>query len=439
MRIAITNNYYYLKGGAERVLFEEKKILEAHGHQVCVFAQAHPRNEPSPYSDYFPPFKDWRETRGPAKAAMAMSIMYDRRAARCFLSFLEAAQPDVVHAHNIYGGLTTSILDVARKKNVPVVMTLHDYKLICPSYLMLSRGAVCEDCKEGRFIHCLLNRCHKESLTASGVYCLESYLNRWLHRYDTIRCLICPSMFSLRKHAEHGIPRDRLLHIPNFADAAGQSREGRLAAKSRWENGRYALFVGRLSGEKGISTLLAAAKNPEVPVRIAGDGPLTAELQSFARNNGMNHVTFEGYKSGADLQRLYEDAAFLVLPSQCYENAPMSILEAYAYGKPVIGSRIGGIAEMVEHGRTGLQFAPGNANELADCMRTLWLDEPLRAQMGRAARDKIEREYSAEAHYERLMDVYRRLLSESTDRLSVPQLATERHAPQTQLSVRGEP
>jgi glycosyltransferase involved in cell wall biosynthesis len=414
MRIAIANNYYYLRGGAERVLLEEKKILEAHGHQVCVFAQAHPRNEPSPYSAYFPPFKDWRATRGLAKAAMAMNILYDRRAARCFLRFLEAAQPDIVHAHNIYGGLTTSILDVAREKRIPVVMTLHDYKLICPSYLMLKRGAVCEDCKAGRFIYCLLNRCHKESLTASGVYCAESYLNRWLHKYDTVRYFICPSMFSLRKHAEHGIPPDRLLGIPNFAGAA--------ARKPRWQGGRYALFVGRLSAEKGIATLLAAARGLDVPVRLVGDGPLMAELQDFVKHNGMTHVAFEGYKSGADLQRLYEDAAFLVLPSQCYENAPMSILEAYACGKPVVGSRIGGIAEMVEQGRTGLQFTPGNAGELADCMRTLWLDEPLRAQMGLAARDKVEREYCAEVHYEQLMQLYRHVLSQSTNRTTPLQL-----------------
>jgi len=426
MRIAIASNYYYLKGGAERVLFEEKKILEAHGHQVPVFSQAHPRNEFSPYGDYFPPFKDWRGTRGPAKVAMAKSIMYDRQTARCFLRFLEAAEPDIVHAHNIYGGLTTSILDAARKKHVPVVMTLHDYKLICPSYLMLNRGAVCEDCKGGRFIHCLLNTCHKENRAASGVYCLESYLNRWLHKYDTIRYLICPSMFSLRKHAEHGIPRDRLLHIPNFVNAIEQSREGRLTAEPRYEDGGYALFVGRLSSEKGIPTLLAAAKGLDVPVRLVGDGPLKTEYENWVKNNGMTHVTFEGYKSGADLKRLYENAAFLVLPSQCYENAPMSILEAYACGKPVVGSRIGGIAEMVEHGRTGLQFTPGNADELAECMRTLWLGASLRSQMGLAARDKVEREFSAEAHYEQLMEVYGHLLSESTDRIGVPRIVRNR-------------
>jgi glycosyltransferase involved in cell wall biosynthesis len=420
MRIAMANNYYYLRGGAERVLFEEKKILEAHGHQVPVFSQSHPNNEFSEFNNYYPPFKDWRNISRLQKFSTAMSIMYDRRTAQCFRRFLEAAEPDILHAHNIYGGLTTSILDVAGNMGLPVVMTLHDYKLICPSYLMLNRGAVCEDCKGGRFIRSLLNACHKESRIASGVYCIESYLNRWLHKYDTVRYLICPSVFSLRKHAEHGIPRYRLIHIPNFVNAFEQ--------EPCYENGRYALFVGRLSREKGIHTLLAAAKDLDVSIRIVGDGPLKAEYEEIVREKGITHVIFEGYKSGEELKQLYRNAAFLVLPSECYENAPMTILEAYAYGKPVIGSRIGGIADMVDQGRTGLLFTPANAGELAKCVQTLWFDVSLREQMGRAAREKVEREFSAETHYERLMEVYKRLLYEDMDQTAVLLSSSKGHA-----------
>jgi len=403
MRIAMANNYYFLKGGAERVMFEEKKILEAHGHQVPVFSQAHPHNEYSKFSDCYSPFKDWRHTSRLQKIPTALNIMYDRRTARGFNRFLEAADSNIVHAHNIYGGLTTSILDVAQRKGVPVVMTLHDYKLICPSYLMLNRGAVCEGCKNGRFIHCLLRACHKESLTASGVYCIESYLNKWLHKYDTIRYFICPSMFSLAKHAEHGIPRDRLLHIRNFVDFR--------IHKPQYENGRYALFVGRLSKEKGILTLLNAIEHLDVPVRIVGDGPLKADYEDFVGKHRMDHVTFEGHKSGDDLKQLYENAAFLVMPSEWYENAPMTILEAYAYGKPVVGSRIGGIPEMIDHGRTGMLFEMGDPGQLAECIGNLWSNKSLCRQMGHAARDKVEREFSSEAHYEQLMKVYRNLLN----------------------------
>jgi len=401
MRIAMANNYYYIRGGAERVLFEEKKVLEAHGHQVPVFSQAHPHNETSEFSDYYVPFKDWRNISLLQKVPMALKLMYDRRTARGFNRFLEASKSNIVHTHNIYGGLTTSILDIAKRKGVPVVMTLHDYKLICPSYAMLNRGTVCEDCKGGSFILSMLNTCHKESLTASGVYCIESYLNKWLHKYDTISYFICPSMFSLRKHAEHGISQDRLLHIPNFVNSS--------IYKPQYENGRYALFVGRISREKGIFTLLAAVEHLNIQVRIVGDGPLKEEYENMAKS--MSHVIFEGYKTGNDLKRLYEDAAFLVLPSECYENAPMTILEAYAYGKPAVGSRIGGIAEMIDHGKTGMLFEMGNAHQLAECIENLWSKKSLCRQMGHAARNKVEREYSSELHYEHLMELYRNLLN----------------------------
>jgi glycosyltransferase involved in cell wall biosynthesis len=400
MRIAMANNYYYIRGGAERVLFEEKNILEVHGHQVPVFSQAHPRNEFSQFSDYYSPFKDWRNISRFQKVPMALNIIYDRRTARGFNRFLEAANCDIVHAHNIYGGLTTSILDIAQRKGVPVVMTLHDYKLICPSYAMLNRGAVCEDCNGGHFIHCLLNACHKESFTASGVYCIESYLNKWLHKYDTIRYFICPSMFSMRKHAEHGINKDRLLHIPNFVNCAEH--------EPSYKEG---LFVGRLSKEKGILTLLAASEHLNVPVRIVGDGPLKTEYEDIVGDKSMTYVIFEGYKTGEDLKRLYKNAAFLVLPSECYENAPMTILEAYACGKPVVGSRIGGIPEMIDHGKTGMLFEMGDSDCLAECIRNLWLDKSLCRHMGHTARDKVEREFSSEAHYEHLMKVYRNLLN----------------------------
>jgi glycosyltransferase involved in cell wall biosynthesis len=403
MHIAMANNYYYLKGGAERVLFEEKKILEANGHKVAVFSQTHPSNEYSKYAYYFLPFKDWRNASWLGRIPTALSIMYDRRTGRSFQRFLETAKPDLVHAHNIYGGLTTSIIDTAQRKNVPVVMTLHDYKLICPSYLMLNRGSVCEDCHGRDFIHCVLNRCHKESLAASGVYCIESYLNRWLGKYNAVRYFICPSRFSLKKHTELGIPENRLLYIPNFINAAEH--------EPVYDEGNYALFVGRLSKEKGIGTLLRAAENLDVPVRIVGHGPLRAEYDRHVQERDMAHVKLEGYKSGDDLRRLYANAAFLVLPSECYENAPMTILEACAYGKPVIGSRIGGISEMIEPGRSGLLFTPTDAGELGECMQTLWHDKSLRSKMGRAAREKVQKEFSSEAHYEQLMDLYSTLLS----------------------------
>jgi glycosyltransferase involved in cell wall biosynthesis len=282
-------------------------------------------------------------------------------------------------------------------------MTLHDYKLICPSYLMLNRSHTCEDCQGKQFYHCLLNRCHKRSLVASAIYTAESYYNKWLRKYDSVRFLICPSRFLQSKLLSNGFSAERLVYLPNFLNLEGFTPS--------YEVGDYVLYVGRLSNEKGIKTLFKAAEELEVPVKIAGDGPMKAELMSFVREHKISHVTFVGHQSGEDLKQLYKNAAFLVIPSEWYENAPMTILEAYAYGKPVIGSCIGGIPEMIEHERTGMLFRAGDAAELNECIENLWLNKGLCQQMGHAARNKVEREYSSELHYEHLMELYRSLLN----------------------------
>jgi len=404
MKIVIANNFYYLRGGSERVLFEEKRILEENGHQVFVFSQAHPNNEHSEYANYFPPYTTNYENMPLLKRVLSsINIVYSRKVGRAFLRFLEESKPDLVHAHIIYGGLTTSILDAAAGKDVPVVMTLHDYKLICPSYIMLNRGKICEDCKGRRFYYCLLNRCHKESLQSSFVYCLESYLNKWLLKYDRIRYLICPSHFSLKKHAENGIPEEKLVYIPNFVNFVDY--------EANYQKGDYVLFVGRLSKEKGIPTLLEAAKRLHMPIKIVGDGPMGVELESYVTQNTIKNIVFEGYKSGEELRKLYQDAAFLVMPSECYENAPMTILEAFAYGKPVIGSRIGGIPEVIESNQTGMLFEAGNTDELRECIETLWSNNSLILEMGHAARSKVETEFSPQVHYKKLVKIYEDALS----------------------------
>jgi len=399
MRIVMANNYYYLRGGSERVLFEEKRLLEENGHKVVVFSRAHPKNEYSEYADYFTPFVDWQNLSLLKKVPAAINIIYNQQTGKSFLKFLEEFKPDMIHAHIIYGGLTTSILDAAQRKHIPVVMTLHDYKLICPSYLMLNRGNICEDCMGGKFMYCLFNRCHKESFTASLIYCIESYLNKWLRKYDKIHYLICPSLFSLKKHAENGIPEERMVYIPNFINYVNY--------EPNYEKGDYILFVGRLSKEKGVLTLLKAVKKLGVHLKIVGDGPMMPEYEAFVEENGMSHVTFEGYKLGEELRKLYQGAAFLVTASECYENAPMMILEAFAYGKPVIGPRIGGFLEMIEPSRTGVLFTIGNTNELRECIQELWAKRSLVSEMGRTARRKVELEFSSEVHYRNLIHVYR--------------------------------
>lgn len=400
MKIVLANNFYYLRGGSERVLFEEKRILEENGHQVIPFSRTHPKNEWSDYTDFFLPEANHELEKLSLlkKSHIALKVVYNRDAGKRFDQLIEETQPDLVHAHNIYGGLTTSVLDVAKSKNVPAVMTLHDTKLICPSYLSLNHGIVCEACRGQRFYHCLFNRCHKDSLIASGIYMVESYYNKWLKKYDSLRFLICPSKFLCDKLLVNGISAERLVYLPNFVNVAD--------FKPAFEVGDYLLYVGRLSKEKGILTLLKAVKKVNVPVKIVGDGPLKSGYEAFTKDNDMSHVTFEGYKSGQELREIFQGSAFLVVPSEWYENSPMTILEAFAYGKPVIGSKMGGIPEMIEPGQTGLLFEAGNPDQLSERIRTLWSDSSMILKMGRNGRRKVEAEFSSKVHYEKLIETY---------------------------------
>ncbi|MBN1766759.1 MAG: glycosyltransferase family 4 protein [Sedimentisphaerales bacterium] len=400
MKIALTNNYYYLRGGSERIVFEEQKILQQNGHQVVVFSQALPENVPSPYSHLFPPATRYQDISWTQKMKAAVKIIYNSGAMKAFSDFLDKTAPEIIHVHNIYGGLTTSILDVACKRKIPVVMTVHDYKLVCPSYLMLHRGRVCEDCRGGRFSHCLFNRCHKDSLAASLVYSMESYFNKWFDKYGVVRNFICPSLFSLNKHLQNGMPQSRLTHVPNFiflADYGFQKLPG-----------DYILFAGRLSPEKGILTLLEAAKDLDIPIKVAGDGPLRNHCLDFVNQNNMTHITFAGHQQGKSLQDLFQNAAFVVFPSQCFENAPMTVLEAFAYGKPVIGSHIGGIPEMITPHETGLLCPAGDIKQWKESMQYLFTRPCLIEKMGRLARDKVTQDYNSRIHYEKLIEVYQR-------------------------------
>jgi len=315
-----------------------------------------------------------------------------------FCSLLDQEKPALVHGHNIYSGLTYSIVDAAKSRSVPFVLTLHDLKLACPSYLMLNRGEICERCGTGNFWNCAVQRCHKESLSASLVITAEAYFNKLLGKYNWISRFICPSKFLLKKMAVAGIPHEKLIYLNNALNPA--------TYEVNFDNSGYALFAGRLSKEKGVLTLLKAFKDLTIPLRIVGTGPVEETCREFVSVNGMNHVSFEGYCHGDKLKNLFQEAAFLVVPSEWHENAPMSILEAFAYGKPVIGSNLGGIPEQVVHDETGLLFQPGNAEALADAVMEL-ADDPLKVEsMGRAARQRIETVFSAECHTKKLLEIY---------------------------------
>ncbi|WP_429811198.1 glycosyltransferase family 4 protein [Ensifer sp. B1-9] len=399
-RLLAINNYFYRRGGAEAVFFDHMKMFGEIGWDVVPFAMQHEDNEPSPWSDHFVSEIEYgRRTNLLRKVVQAASVIYSREAQRNIDRLIHSVRPSIAHAHNVYHHLSPAIFSTLKQAGIPVVMTAHDLKLACPSYKMLRDGTVCEDCRGGHVYNVLRNRCIKGELTLSAVVFAETLVHRALGLYrNQVDRIVVPSKFYVEKLVEWGWPRERMVHIPNFVDVDDYP--------DQWAEGDYFVFAGRLAPEKGLATLIRAAASSRQRVVIAGTGPEEAMLRRLVEQTGAN-VTFAGYLSGHALHHLIGESRALVLPSEWYENAPISVLEAYALGRPVIGASIGGIPEMICEGETGMTARSGNADDLAEVLtRMAALTVSNRTAMGAAGRRWIAREFSAAAYRDRTLDLY---------------------------------
>jgi len=409
MKILFLNNFFYLRGGSEKVLFEEMRMLQEAGHEVAIFTRSYPLNQSSPYERFFPAeMQRDRYSISLEGLKTVREIIYSSSARHGLRRLIKEFRPDLVHAHNIYGGLSTSVLDTLKEAKIPAVMTLHDLKLLCPGYLMLNHGQICERCKGKRFYHAVLSKCHKDSAVASAIYATESYFSHFRGKYDSVKIFIAPSRFLLNKHRDCGFEAERFVYIPNPADLEGIAPSGHA--------GSYLLFFGRLAKEKGIRTLIAAfgRVKTDMLLYIAGDGADREALNDMAVRQRDERIRFMGFLAAEPLGKAVDSATAVILPSECYENAPMAILESFSRGKPVIGANMGGIPEMIDDGVNGFLFKPGDAEDLRKKLE-LFLALPGKRikEMGRAARSKVETEYSAVSHYERLMRAYGRALGQA--------------------------
>lgn len=335
------------------------------------------------------------------KAVAVASGVYSPAAARAMTSLLQAERPDVVHSHNLFPLLSPSVLVACRRAGVPVVMTVHNYRLSCPIGVHFREGAVCEACRGGHEFQCLRHNC-RGSLQESGAYALRGWVSNRLGLFrDNVTRFIAISAFLKAFLVADGFPADRIdvvhnaIHIPATPADAGA--------------GQYAAFCGRLSEEKGIPLLLEAARqNPDIPVRIAGTGDLLDALKREAPAN----VSFLGQLNRDALADLYRNARCQVVPSVWHETFGLVAAEAMAHGIPVIASRMGGLQGLFDDGDSGLLFNPGDASDLAAKLRMLW-DDPARAQaMGRAARTHAVQEFAASVHVDRLLQVYERAIAD---------------------------
>ncbi|MFQ5785440.1 MAG: glycosyltransferase [Alphaproteobacteria bacterium] len=378
MKVLIAHNTYQQIGGEDAVVAAEHALLEAHGHAVETFgASNHAIDGP------------W------SQLCTAFRAPYSPAARDALARRLASGRPDIVHVHNFFPLLTPSIYDACRAAGVPVVQTLHNYRLICPVATLRRNGAVCERCVTGSAYHAVLHGCYRGSRpgTLAVARMVERHRARgtWRERVDRYIAL---TGFARNKFVEGGLPAERIAVKPNFV--AGEPPEEMPAARGG------ALFVGRLSPEKGIATLLAAWRGLDIPLRIAGDGPLDAAVRAAASPA----ITPLGRIDARAVAHEMRRAGFLVVPSEWYEGFPMVIVEAYARGLPVIAARLGSLAEIVEDGVTGLHAAPGDPADLAARVRWAAANPEALARMGAAARARYEARYTPEANYAMLAAIY---------------------------------
>lgn len=393
------NTYHYRRGGSDAMFFEHARLFQQLGWETATFAMHHPRNEPSPWSEYFIDELEFGHVYGfTQKITMAGKVIYSLEARRKLARLLDQFWPDIAHAHCIYHHISPSVFPLLKERGIPVVMTAHDFKLACPAYKMLNRGGICEKCKHGNLLHVIANRCVRDSLIVSTLIALESTVHRLFGLYrNNLDRVVTPSLFFRDKLIEWGWPGEKLVYIPNFIHTD--------SFIPQFTPGTYFFYFGRLAPEKGIATLIEAARQANVALKIAGTGPEEDRLKAMAV--GDDKIEFLGHCSGENLWRLLREARAVVLPSEWYENAPMSILEAYASGKPVIGARIGGIPELVWEGETGLLFESGNSAELASCLESI-ASEPASqlAAMGSMARQYALNNFNEQRYRESMLDLY---------------------------------
>lgn len=401
MRVLMAHKFYWPKAGAETYVFGLTRLLEAAGHDVVPFAMAHPDNLPTPYAKHFVSQVEFRGRRDwLADLGRAARVVYSKEARRRLSALLDETPVAVAHLHNIAHQLSPSILDALAERNVPIVHTLHDYKLLCPVYTFRSQGEVCERCRGHRYWNVALRRCNDGSLPLSMTNLVEASFHALRGSYDRVHVFHCPSLFVMAKMLEFGVARERLAFVPHFVDV--------LRYTPMPGGGRYALFAGRLAEEKGLSTLLEAHRmTPGLELVLAGDGPLRASLEASLTPEQKGRVRFAGHLTGAAFDEAWKDAACLVLPSEWYEVRPMAIHEAYARGKAVVSTAIGTIPEIVEDGVTGRLVPAGDAGALGQALQELVSDPSRALAMGRAGRALVEREYGPERHLAAMLEVYR--------------------------------
>jgi glycosyltransferase involved in cell wall biosynthesis len=389
-------------------MFALKKLLESKGHEVMIFSMHHPKNYRSDYEKYFVSYIDYAEEIKNKTISTAIKVLrrsvFSIEAKKKIRLLIEERRPDIVHLQNIHHHITPSILYEIKKYNIPIVWTLHDYTIICPNTSFLAGGSICEKCKKHKYYWPLITRCKKNSFSASAMAAIETICHRIMRVYDMVDIFVSPSIFLRDKFIEYGFSKEKIVHVDHFID---YPLVNEVVAPQN-----YYLYVGRLSEEKGVKSLIKAAiRIDKSKLKVAGGGPLYEDLLKYVKDiDKANRIEFLGHKSRMELLELYKHCKFLVVPSEWYENSGLIIFEAFACGKPVIGANIGGIPELVRNKERGIIYPTGDVDELYKAISWM-LDNPeMVSAMGKNALHFLNNSLTPEIHYNKIVDIYNKLL-----------------------------
>ena len=411
-KVALVNKFFFQKGGAETVLFQEKALLQEEGFEVIEFSMQHEKNFSSDYADYFVSNTDYHKQQSLlSKIKISVDFIHNQEACKKFTLFLKKERPDIVHFHNIYHQLTPSIIKIAKKFGCKTILTAHDYKIACPSYSMqVNQENIALDSLSGNVINLFKHQWQEGSWSKSILLSVEALFHDLKGSYAALDLIIAPSEF-MKKAIQSRYPEFNVEVIGNGIDAD--------KTDTLTSNSGYFLYVGRLIEDKGIETLAQAhqlMKN-DCALKVAGVGPMMDYLQKSYPN-----AEFLGFQSGDALIDLIANCTAVIVPSQCYENCSMSLLEAMAYKKAVIGADIGGIPEQIVDSKTGFLFESGNVQALADKMDLLAKDPVLASKFGEAGRERLVDIYSLQAHKKKLLTCFDSLLENKESVVHMPSI-----------------
>ena len=409
MKVLIAHNSYQQPGGEDIVASAEAELLREHGHQVVWYRR---------HND------ELRTNRGLRKLSAGFNTVWASDSYREIRELIDGERPDVAHFHNTFPLISPAAYFACANAGVPVVQTLHNYRLLCPGATLFRNGKVCEECLGSRFaLAGVFHRCYHNSAPASGAIAAMLATHRFLGSWESkVSCYIALSEFARKKFIQGGLPSESIRVKPNFVYPDPRPKNS---------DGSYALFAGRLSEEKGLDVLLDAwgRLSTPVPLLIAGDGPMRDEVASMVERVGKGTVKLLGHLVRNDIIALMKMSRFLVFPSVCYEGFPVSFAEAFACALPVIASRLGTMAEIISDGRMGLHFNPRDPEDLASKVEWGWNHPQEMESIGRAGRFEYEAKYTPERNYEILLSIYESVIqSQRGASVLDPHLGGDLHA-----------